>query len=180
MSSAAIQTEENPYEGLCPKCGSPLTDVQKTKSGKEFIRCTMGFWNSETKQAEGCDFIQWKDARPQYLKENCPKCGARLVMAKTKTGKQMKKCATAGWDREAKKPTGCNYIEWVDESRKKLNETCPKCNNVLILQTTASGKKLKKCSTSRWDREKKEATGCTYIQWMPDESTGGEEANPFD
>jgi hypothetical protein len=34
------------------------------------------------------------------------------------------------------------------------------------MATTSSGKKLKKCSTAGWDREKKAATGCTYVEWV--------------
>ena len=25
---------------------------------------------------------------------------------------------------------------------------------------------MKKCSTAGWDREKREATGCTYVEWL--------------
>jgi len=45
---------------------------------------------------------------------------------------------------------------------------CPDCGEKLVLMTTNRGKKLKKCSTSGWDREKKEATGCKYVEWVND------------
>jgi len=31
----------------------------------------------------------------------------------------MKKCSTSGWDKEAKKPTGCDYIQWLNSTYKK-------------------------------------------------------------
>ena len=43
---------------------------------------------------------------------------------------------------------------------------------------------MKKCSTAGWDREKKQATGCTYVEWLkPDEYnnipiSGGEPKDP--
>jgi hypothetical protein len=36
----------------------------------------------------------------------------------------------------------------------------------LVLYTTANGKKMKKCSTSGWDRDAKRATGCPYVEWL--------------
>ena len=54
----------------------------------------------------------------------------------------------------------------------------------LILYTTASGKKMKKCETSGWDSAKREATGCAYIQWLKpgdyasEKDSGGEEFLP--
>ena len=64
-----------------------------------------------------------------------------------------------------------------DKSTEPLKEKCPECNNDLVLYTTATGKKMIKCSTSGWDREKKMATGCTYVKWLkPGEMVGGEPA----
>jgi hypothetical protein len=41
---------------------------------------------------------------------------------------------------------------------------------------------MKKCSTAGWDRDKKEATGCTYVEWLKVEQyapkDGGEEFLP--
>jgi ribosomal protein S27AE len=80
-------------------------------------------------------------------------------------GKKMKKCSTGGWDKENKVATGCDYIDWLDKS-ETLDEDCPTCGAKLVMATTSSGKKLKKCSTAGWDREKKVATGCTYVEWV--------------
>ena len=167
--SAPQSTEENPYEGLCPVCASPLTEVQTTKAGKRYIRCTLGGWNAELKQPEGCEYIKWLDEKPKTLKESCPKCGNALMMATTKSGKKLKKCSTAGWDREKQKATGCTFVEWVDENRTVLKEGCPTCGQPLVLQKTSTGKRLKKCSTARWDRDKKESIGCTYVEWINDD-----------
>lgn len=150
----------------CPLCGSALKEVEETPSGKKLQRCSTGSWNRETRQTEGCPFVKWLDTAAQPLDEKCPKCGSALVMATTRNGKKLKKCSKGGWDRETRKATGCDYIEWFNGSKEELDEVCPKCNAKLLLVTTANGKKMKKCSTSGWDREKKEATGCLYVQWL--------------
>lgn len=151
---------------ICPKCGQPLAEVTETPTGKRLQRCSAGHWNAETKQNEGCDYVKWLEVPPQELDEKCPKCGANLILTTTRFGKKMKKCSTGGWDKEAKKATGCDYVEWINGTTEKLNEMCPECGAALVLYTTANGKKMKKCSTSGWDREKKQATGCTYVQWL--------------
>ena len=95
----------------------------------------------------------------------------------------MSKCSTGGWDKEAKKATGCDFVEWINGTTESLDEKCPKCDNPLVLYTTAAGKKMKKCSTSGWDREKKKATGCDYILWLKKEdypANNGEEFLPPD
>lgn len=151
---------------ICPKCGSPLGEVVTTPTGKKLQRCSAGSWNPETKKNEGCDYVKWLEVPPETLDEKCPKCGSPLVLQTTRFGKKMKRCSTGGWDKEAKKPTGCDYVEWINGSTEPLDEDCPECGKKLVLFTTANGKQLKKCSTSGWDREKKVATGCTYVQWL--------------
>jgi rRNA maturation protein Nop10 len=152
--------------GKCPKCGSYLTDIKTTKNGKQFQRCSSGEWNSETKQVDGCDYIKWLDTPPQALDEKCPKCGAPLVLATTKFGKKMKRCSTNKWDPATKSATGCDYVEWMKGTTEELDEDCPQCGEKLVLFTTANGKKLKKCSTNKWDREQKMAVGCDYVEWL--------------
>jgi hypothetical protein len=88
------------------------------------------------------------------------------VLNVTRFGKKMKKCSTNVWNAELKKAEGCDYIEWINGTTEKLEEDCPECGKKLVLYTTAAGKKMKKCSTSGWDRDKKEATGCTYVEWL--------------
>lgn len=96
----------------------------------------------------------------------CPKCGSPLVEATTKTGKKIKRCSTNVWDPATRSATGCDYVEWPKASVEELDEDCPECGAKLIMMTTASGKQLKKCSTSKWNRATKTAEGCTYVQWQ--------------
>ncbi len=166
---------------ICPKCGSALGDVIETQTGKKLQRCSQGSWNAQTRQNDGCDFVKWHQIEPKELDEKCPKCEAPLLLQVTRFGKKMKKCSTGGWDKEAKKATGCDYIEWLTGTTEKLDEACPECESSLVLFTTNSGKKMKKCSTSGWDRETRKATGCTYVQWLkPGEglNSNGEEFLP--
>lgn len=166
----------------CPKCGSPLGDITETKTGKRLQRCIKGSWNPETKQNEGCDYVKWLQVEPKELDEKCPKCGAGLILQTTRFGKRMKKCSAGGWDKEAKKATGCDFVEWINGTTENLDEKCPECSKPLVLFTTASGKRMKKCSTAGWDKEARQATGCTYIQWLkPGEqviTSAGEEFLP--
>ncbi len=151
---------------LCPKCNAPLSEVTETPTGKRLQRCSKGSWNSETHKTEGCDYVKWLEIEPQQLDEKCPKCGAPLVLQVTRFGKKMKKCSTGSWDKETKKVIGCDYVEWINGTSENLDEKCPKCGNNLILFTTDIGKKMKKCSTSGWDKEAKKATGCDYVLWL--------------
>ncbi len=173
-------TQPQADENICPKCGSPLAEVTTTASGKKLQRCSTGSWNPQTKKNEGCEYVKWLPFEPQTLDEKCPKCSSPLILAMTRFGKKMKKCSTGGWDKVEKKATGCDYVEWINGTTEKLSEECPECASPLVLYTTASGKRMKKCSTSGWDREKKVATGCTFVHWLkPGEQVGtGEEFLP--
>ena len=165
----------------CPKCGAPLGEVNETATGRKLQRCSKGSWNSELKKNEGCDYVKWLEVPPETLDEKCPKCGENLVMQTTRFGKKMKKCSAGGWDKEVKQATGCPYIEWINGSTEKLDEKCPECGKDLVLFTTNSGKKMKKCSTSGWDSAKKQATGCTHVEWLKgnfNNKSNGEEFLP--
>lgn len=150
----------------CPKCGAPLSEIIETPTGRRLQRCTQGSWNPQTHKTEGCDYVKWLEVEPKELDEKCPKCGAPLVLQVTRFGKKMKKCSAGTWNKETKKVDGCDYVEWVNGTTEPLDEKCPKCGAPLVLYTTANGKKMKKCSTSGWDREAKKATGCDYILWL--------------
>lgn len=167
---------------MCPKCGSPLSDVIETPTGKKLQRCSAGSWNKETKKNEGCDYVKWLEVGPQELDEKCPKCGNPLVLQTTRFGKKMKKCSTGGWDAKEKKATGCDYVEWLNGTKEPLDIDCPECGEKLVLFTTNSGKKMEKCSTAGWDSKARKATGCSYIRWLkPGEvpvSSAGEEFLP--
>lgn len=155
-------------DDVCPKCGAPLGEVVETKSGKKLQRCSTSSWNPETRQNEGCDFVKWLAVEPKALEEKCPKCGAPLMLVTTRMGKKMKKCSTATWDPKTKTAGGCDYVEWLKGTTQALDEDCPKCGSKLVLFTTVSGKKLKKCSTNTWDPEKKMAVGCDFVEWQND------------
>lgn len=153
-------------DNKCPKCGADLGEIVETQSGRKLQRCSKGSWNKDTRTTEGCDYVKWIMAEPQVLDEKCPKCGNPLVIQFTRFGKKMKKCSQGGWDKETKKATGCDYIEWLNGTTEKLEEKCPQCSEPLVLFTTASGKRMKKCSTSGWDPAQRMATGCDYLQWL--------------
>ncbi|KKS96476.1 MAG: hypothetical protein UV73_C0010G0061 [Candidatus Gottesmanbacteria bacterium GW2011_GWA2_43_14] len=153
-------------EEKCPKCGSPLGSVTVTASGRKLQRCSTGSWNPETKRTEGCPFVKWLPIEPVALDEKCPKCGSPVVMMVTRFGKKMKKCSTGGWDKLKKQATGCDFVEWINGTTEPLEEKCPECGEKLVLFTTNSGKRMKKCSTSGWDREARKATGCVYVKWL--------------
>ena len=165
----------------CPKCGAPLGEITTTATGRKLQRCTQGSWNPQTHKNEGCDYVKWIEVEPQTLDEVCPKCGSPVVLQFTRFGKKMKKCSAGSWDKEAKKVIGCDYVEWVNGTTEPLDEVCPKCGEKLVLYTTANGKRMKKCSTSGWDKDAKKATGCDYVLWLKagqDSSDNGEEYLP--
>jgi ssDNA-binding Zn-finger/Zn-ribbon topoisomerase 1 len=172
-------------EEVCPKCGSPLAPITETSTGRKLQRCSTGNWNRETRQNEGCDYVKWIAVEPETLDEKCPKCGSPLVMQVTRFGKKMKKCSAGTWNKDTKKAEGCDYVEWINGSTEKTDEACPECGKPLVLFTTNSGRRMKKCSTAGWDREKRVATGCTYVEWLKPEAkkdeqedSGGEEFLP--
>mgnify|MGYP001613711188 CR=1 FL=1 len=171
-------------EEKCPKCGAPLGPMQETKTGRKLQRCSTASPYDPKSKPTGCDYVKWLAVEPQTLDEKCPKCSNPLVLAVTRFGKNMKKCSTGGWDAAAKKATGCDYIEWLGGSTEKLEEKCPKCGEPLVIYTTAAGKKMKKCSTSGWDRDAKKPTGCDFIEWLKGDyqktDNAGEEFLPSD
>ena len=169
---------------ICPKCGAPLAEVAETASGRQLQRCSKNIWNKDTRKNEGCEYVKWLVTPPQQLDEKCPKCGSVLVLAVTRFGKKMKKCSTNIWNKDTRKAEGCDYIEWINGKTEELDEDCPQCGKKLVIYTTATGKKMKKCSTGGWDKVKREPTGCTYVQWLkpgaytPKNDSGGEEFLP--
>lgn len=153
-------------QDLCPKCGSPLLPISTTPTGRQLQKCSKNIWNKELRKSEGCDYVKWIQAEPVTLSEKCPKCGSPVVLAQTRFGKKFKKCSTNIWNKELKKAEGCDYIEWINGTTEPLDEACPECGNKLVLFTTSTGKKMKKCSTSGWDSKERKATGCPYVEWL--------------
>jgi len=164
ISDQPIPKNENP--DICPKCGNQVGEMTTTTTGRNLRRCTNGHWNPQTRKNEGCDYVYWAPFEPETLDEKCPKCGNPVILTMTRFGKKMKKCSTGGWDKVARKATGCDFVEWINGSTEPLKEECPECGSQLVLFTTNSGKKMKKCSTAGWDRVNRVATGCPYVQWL--------------
>lgn len=164
----------------CPKCNAPLGEIVETKTGRKLQRCSKGSWNPDTRKNEGCDYVKWLETPPQELDEQCPKCGAPLVLQVTRFGKKMKKCSKGGWDPQAKKATGCDYIEWISGKTEPLKGACPTCGKGTLLYTTAKGKRMIKCETGGWDSKTRKPTGCTYVHWLKpgENSETGEENLP--
>ncbi|QQG44735.1 MAG: topoisomerase DNA-binding C4 zinc finger domain-containing protein [Candidatus Roizmanbacteria bacterium] len=99
--------------------------------------------------------------------ENCPKCGSALgSVMETKSGKQFQRCSTGSWNAQTRSVDGCDFIKWITPEPKALDEKCPKCGEALMLTVTKFGKKLKKCSTSKWDPDTRTQSGCDYVEWI--------------
>lgn len=110
-----FEVEPVKLDEKCPKCDSPLI-LATTRFGKKMKKCSTNVWDKDAKKAVGCDYIEWINGTTEQLDEECPQCQEKLVLFTTNAGKKMKKCSTAGWDREAKKPTGCTYVVWLKAS----------------------------------------------------------------
>ena len=97
----------------------------------------------------------------------CPKCGAPLgEIVETATGKKLQRCTKGSWNKDTKQNEGCDYVKWITPEPQTLDEKCPKCGSLLVLQTTRFGKKMKKCSAGSWDKATKKAVGCDYVEWI--------------
>ena len=107
-----FEVEPEMLDEKCPKCGSQLI-LAVTRFGKKMKKCSTGKWDKETRKVIGCDYVEWINGTTEPLDEDCPQCGKKLVLFTTANGKKMKKCSTAGWDREERKPTGCTYVQWL-------------------------------------------------------------------
>src|SRR3989338_1771210 len=99
-------------KNVCPKCGSELKPIEELQSGKKVQRCSKGNWNPETRQTEGCTYVKWFNPEPEKLDQKCPKCGNKLQLVTTSNGKKLKKCSTAGWDKETRKATVLHFFNF--------------------------------------------------------------------
>lgn len=59
----------------------------------------------------------------------CPKCGKELVM-KDNGAKKFIKCSAGGWDRIAKKATGCDFVDWMNGENDYLNSDIDRGDSV--------------------------------------------------
>lgn len=107
-----LEVEPEELNEKCPKCGAKLI-LASTRFGKKMKKCSTSSWDSATKKAVGCDYVEWINGTTEKLDEDCPECGNKLVLFTTNAGKKMKKCSTAGWDSKKKKATGCTYVYWL-------------------------------------------------------------------
>ncbi|MCL4374386.1 topoisomerase DNA-binding C4 zinc finger domain-containing protein [Patescibacteria group bacterium] len=97
----------------------------------------------------------------------CPKCGSPLgAVETTKTGKQLQRCSAGKWNKETRSVDGCDYVKWLVVEPETLEEKCPKCGSALLLVTTRFGRKMKRCSTNKWDPATKTSSGCDYFAWL--------------
>ena len=96
----------------CPKCGAPLV-MTMTRFNKKLKKCSTNVWDPQTRTASGCDYVEWVKGTTETLEEDCPKCGSKLVLFTTTTGKNLKKCSTNKWDKENKQAVGCDFVEWL-------------------------------------------------------------------
>lgn len=111
-------------------------------------------------------------AEEKLTEESCPKCGALLgPITETKTGKQLRRCSAGNWNAELKQVEGCDYVKWITPEPKALDEKCPKCGAPLMMVTTRFGKKMKRCSTNKWDPKTKTSIGCDYVEWINTSAT---------
>lgn len=108
-----------------------------------------------------------KDELDNQTKESCPQCGSALgEIVETKSGKQMRRCSAGSWNPETKSVDGCVFVKWISPQPQELDEKCPQCGNLLVLAVTKFGKKLKRCSTNKWDPQTKTSSGCNYVEWI--------------
>lgn len=112
-------------------------------------------------------------------KDVCPKCGSPLgEITVTKTGRKLQRCSKGSWDPQEKKNVGCDYVKWLEVEPEELDEACPKCGAKLIMATTRFGKKMKKCSTGKWNATTKKVEGCDYVEWINGTTEPLDEACP--
>lgn len=99
--------------------------------------------------------------------ELCPKCGSPLGdITETSTGRKLQRCSKGAWNKETRQNEGCDYVKWIRAEPETLDEKCPKCGSLLVMQFTRFGKKMKKCSTGIWNKETKKVEGCDYVEWI--------------
>lgn len=109
-----LDTPAKTLDEKCPECGEPLV-MMVTRTGKKMKKCSTSGWDRENRVATGCSYVEWIGNKSEELDEECPQCGAKLVKVTTSGGKKMKKCSTAGWNAEFRQPTGCTYIQWLND-----------------------------------------------------------------
>lgn len=126
VQDAFHNMEKKPAEEtgeLCPECNSPLV-IRNGRFGK-FTACS----NYPT-----CKYIK-KEKTVQIEIIDCPKCDGKILLKKTRRGKDFYGCSNY---------PKCDFASWYEP----INKFCPKCNSILVKK----GKKIA-CSNSECDFE---------------------------
>ena len=126
VQDAFHHMEKKPAEEtgeLCPECNSPLV-VRNGRFGK-FTACS----NYPT-----CKYIK-KEKPVQIEIMDCPKCEGKILLKKTRKGKDFYGCSNY---------PKCDFASWYEP----INRFCPKCNSILVNK----GKKIA-CTNSECDFE---------------------------
>lgn len=63
-----------------------------------------------------------KEVEKSWTGVKCPKDQGRLYSATTATGKKMIKCENSKWNSLTKSASGCDYIEWINDSQRKFED----------------------------------------------------------
>ena len=106
----------------CPECGADLV-IRKGRYGA-FTACS---------NYPECKYIKKEEPKIVEIMP-CPKCDGKIVLKKTRKGKNFYGCSNY---------PKCDFASWYEP----INEFCPECNSVLV-------KKGKKIACSNCDYEK--------------------------
>ncbi len=116
---------------ICEKCGRNMV-IKNGRFGK-FLACP-GFPDCRNTKAI-----------VEEAGVNCPKCGGKILIKKTKKRRNYISCENYRKD----DPTACSFISWDNA----LKEECPKCGKFL-LKKSASKKAAVKCSNDECDYQR--------------------------
>ncbi len=118
-----IEIKDEVSDVKCEKCGRMMVYTMG-RFGK-FLACP--------------GFPECRNAKP-IVKEtgvNCPKCGGKILIKKTKRGKDYYGC---------EHNPECDFMVWD----KPLNKKCPKCGSIM-LEKKSRGKVIEYCSNEECD-----------------------------
>ena len=118
-----IEIKDEVSDVKCEKCGRMM--VYKMGRFGKFLACP--------------GFPECRNAKP-IVKEtgvNCPKCGGKILIKKTKRGKDYYGC---------EHNPECDFMVWD----KPLNKKCPKCGSIM-LEKRSRGKVIEYCSNEECD-----------------------------
>jgi DNA topoisomerase I len=90
------------------------------------------------------NFPDCRNTKPVVKKADakCPKCGADIVIKRSKNKKEFFGCA---------RYPECDFVSWG----KPLEEKCEKCGSYMIEAGMRSGRKYKKCSNENCETNQK-------------------------